>query len=123
MQIVLILLLFALGGALDGARDAIEIHKAFPRSFYFLRHNGGFKRWLLGTESEVTRLKFGTMINIPLNGWHVCKTLCYACLALATVWSGTNWWLLGAGWLIVRPIAQNTTQFSCLYNKPTWRMF
>lgn len=122
MTEILILLLFGLGGVFDGARDAIEIQLAFAGAFRFMPDTG-FKRWLLGTEHEVTRFRIWKVVDIPLNGWHVCKTACYLCLALATAWSGGNWWIIGAGWLIVRPIAQNTCGWSCLYSRFTFRMF
>lgn len=134
-------LIFLVAGALDGVRDAISdskfrgrrsplpqhfaYEKIYPEAFCFLLRFGNWGtliyRWLMRYENaiKVPRIKIGKLVNIPLDGWHVCKTLCYSLLAFDH-FLGMNWTMLVICWGIVRPISQNIIQWSCLYNRWTF---
>lgn len=125
------IIIFAIAGALDGVRDAIADSKldkigggrVYPKAFIFLPKLGNLGhsiyRWLMGIR-HVIRIKIWKLCNMPLDGWHFCKTICYISFAIGTIILGNDWIMLIVCWAVIRPISQNIIQWSCLYGKWTF---
>lgn len=104
LNILAILSLYLFGGGLDGYRD------------YLVTQN-------LHYNPNAPRIEFGVYINIPLDGFHIAKTGAYTCLAAGTYFGARDkryLWTVPVGWLVVRPLTQNTVEKSLNNKKLTF---
>jgi len=136
MQTTIILLLFALGGAFKGIADAVGVVQIRIAKIELFE-----KKTLLKRIEDINfgAIRLGWFLDFPCDSWHLAITLHYAFLAVGSwlvvvlpteIWftifnlNLTNQFVLFAiGWIIVRPIFQNSVQDSLLKNKLVFRFW